>query len=356
VRTEIDSMDATGGVASRAIELHNQTGFAMKEVSVADATLIGLLAPGGVFKIPDSLWMNELLASLLAGSAMRGVRVVMVMPGGATAPSAAWMQMALMHDLASRVVAAGATLAPVLARSGGRLRLGIYDAHVGVDDLGQRIMALRARLGDTPFLRDLFAFEPAVYAMLDSLPLVLDMPVAGAGPAPPGEVAERPKLHMKGFLYMSGEAWARLVSGPPMALGMREYLVQRARQLRSGAAVQEDEMAQALQRIGAMTINPVLDTVPVAERNCRPGQTQCGGGRWAFYLQVGSLNQDYRSMMLDGEAAVLVSGWTSLYAAPDYILLLALAAWPEDQAALDRLLPPPTGMHLGLARWIHMLL
>jgi hypothetical protein len=75
-----------------------------------------------------------------------------------------------------------------------------------------------------------------------------------------------------------------------------------------------------------------------------------------FFLQVGSPNQDYRSMVLDGEAAVLVSGWTSLYAVPDFVLLTGLTTWPDTQGELDRLLPPPTPRQRAFAWWIRMLL
>ena len=352
VAEEIARMDSLGGASTRALQLHNLTGFAMKEVSVADATLFSLLPPGGVLKIPDSLWMNELLASLLAGSALRGVRVLMIMPGTATAPSAGFPQLALMHDLGSRVLVATDVLAPALLRTGGLLRLGIYDPNAGVTDLVARVRALRDRLAEAPFLRDLFAFGPGVYAMLDSVDTALPPQAAPVGDgAPPGEVAARPKLHMKGFLFVSREPWARLISGLPMGMCVREYIVQRARQLREGAAVDEDAMSDAMQRCGAAAINPVLESVPVAERNCPAGIVHCGGGRWAFYLQVGSLNEDYRSMGMDGEAAVLVSNWTSLIAVYDYVLLAGLAAWPETQADLNRLLTPPSSSHLSIARW-----
>ncbi len=77
-------------------------------------------------------------------------------------------------------------------------------------------------------------------------------------------------------------------------------------------------------------------------------------GRFAFFLQVGSPNQDYRSTVMDGEAAVLVSGWTSLYAVPDFVLLTGLVTWIDDQAELDRRLPPPSRMRRGIARWLRL--
>lgn len=54
--------------------------------------------------------------------------------------------------------------------------------------------------------------------------------------------------------------------------------------------------------------------------------------------------------MMDGEGAILVSGWTSLYALPDFVLLTGLCSWPERRDDLDRLLPPASGIRGLLAR------
>jgi hypothetical protein len=61
-------------------------------------------------------------------------------------------------------------------------------------------------------------------------------------------------------------------------------------------------------------------------------------------------------MALDGEAAVLVSGWTSLYAVPDFVLVCGLTTWPDTQEALDRLLPPPSLRQRAFAWWVRMVL
>ncbi|MBI2403707.1 MAG: hypothetical protein HYV20_13425 [Gemmatimonadetes bacterium] len=345
IRAEIDSMNAWGGAASRAVELHNGTGFALKEIMVAKATLFNLASPGAVLKTPDSLWLNELLAALLTGAALRGSRVLLIAPSVASAPQPSWGPMALAYDLLARVLAARFELAPEFAQAGGLLRVGIYRPEAGVDDLGYRLAAFHQALERYDFLRDLYPFDPGVSRMLDSV--VATSPLARrAGPAAGAEsvVALHPKLHFKGFLYVSREAWSGLMSGP-MALGFREYLLQRSRQLREGAEVGETAMADAMQLIGALAINPVLDTLPQEEVS-----------RWAFFLQVGSPNHNYRSMVMDGEAAVFVSGWTSLYALPDFVLLTGLVVWIDDQGELDQLLPRPSGLKRTLARWFRMAL
>ncbi len=351
VHAEIDSLDRWGGVASRAVELHNETGYALKEASVAKATLFNLMSPGGVVKVPDSLWLNEFLASLLVGGALRGVRVLVIAPSLAAAPAPGWT-MVLAHDLLSRLVALRQEFTPEIAAAGGLLQPGLYDPDIGVDALHQRVHALRQSLAAHPFLRDLYAFEPGVYQVLASADSVLESePASGtathtvAAPTPglPSDPRVRPKLHFKGFLYVSREGWARLIGGPAMTMGLRAYLEQRSRQVREGASIGEGPMADAMQQVGAVFITPGNLSVPPEEP-----------ARFAFFLQVGSPNQDYRSMVMDGEAAVLVSGWTSLYAVPDFVLLTGLVTWIDDQAELDRRLPAPGRLRRGIARWLRL--
>ena len=348
VKAEIDSMDAWGGVATRAIELENETGFGRKEISVADATLFSLLAPGSVMKIPDSLWLNELLASLFVGSALRGARVLIIAPSRASAPGKGWPTLALMHDLMSRLVALQRALAPEYARVGGFVRAGLYDPKAGVNDLFERVHALRDNLIATPFLRELYSFDPTVLQVLSDSTLTAPESTRRA----PGATVQ-PLLHMKGFLYISREAYARLISGPPMAYGLREFLKKWKEQLEPHKDVGVDAMADAMQLMGAQIINAVLDSLSDSERAC-PRPQHCPGLRWVFYLQIGSPNQDYRSMAMDGEAATLVTSWTALYGMPDFVLLTGLAAWPETQAELDRLLPPPDSRLLAAAWWVRM--
>jgi hypothetical protein len=344
VRLEIDSMDARGEVAVRAVELHNATGFGPKEISVAQATLFNLTSPGAVFKIPDSLWLNELFASLIAGAALRGTRVLPIAPSAASAPAPDW-GLAAIHHTFSMLIAFGRTMTPEIERAGGLLRPGIYDAHVGVHDLDARIAALADRLAQHTFLRDLY---PGLQAFLDELACA-DTSAAGTDGFSDGSVeptSTPTKLHLKGFLYVSGPAWSHLIEGAPLTDALRLYLRERDR-LQADHANESDEarMSRLLQRIGAGVINPVLDSLSLAERS-----------EWAFFLQIGSPNLDHRSMLLDGEVAALISGWTSLYAFFDFMLLLGLVDWVNDQQQLDALIPAPGWFRRFYTRFIRFAL
>jgi len=47
-------------------------------------------------------------------------------------------------------------------------------------------------------------------------------------------------------------------------------------------------------------------------------------------------------------------GGPCLYAVPDFVLLTGLVTWIDDQAELDRRLPPPSRMRRGIARWLRL--
>jgi phosphatidylserine/phosphatidylglycerophosphate/cardiolipin synthase-like enzyme len=349
VQAEIDSMDVWGGVATRALELHNSTGFGPKEIAVAQATLFNLTSAGAVFKVPDSLWLNELLASLLCGAALRGTRVLPIAPSAASAPAPAW-GLPGIHDVFSRMLSFSRHMAADIERAGGMLRPGLYHAESSVNDLPHRMTALAQNLQRHEFLRELYptllpalAADAAAAEAAAATPALLPAADAPVRPTPAAAPPAYAKLHFKGFLYVSAEAWARLLAGPPLIHGMRVYLDERGKQLATDQDADEKAMGEALQRIGVEVITPLIRDLPPEESS-----------RWVFFLQVGSPNLDYRSMLLDGEVAMLVSNWTSLYGALDFLLLTGLVSWIETQAELDALLPPPSRVRGRIARWIRL--
>ena len=61
----------------------------------------------------------------------------------------------------------------------------------------------------------------------------------------------------------------------------------------------------------------------------------------ASYAIVGSQNQDYRGMFMDGEVAMVFSGAESLVPLVDVAFLEGTVTWLQDRVTLNRLLPPP---------------
>jgi hypothetical protein len=70
----------------------------------------------------------------------------------------------------------------------------------------------------------------------------------------------------------------------------------------------------------------------------------------ASFALVGSQNQDYRGMFMDGEVAVLFTGATSLVPLVDLVFMVGTVTWVEDDATLDRLLPPVGELQRRISR------
>ncbi len=318
-----------------AMELHNLTGYQSKPINVARATLYNIMPPGSVVKIPDSLWGSALYAALLTGSAFRGVRVLLVAPSLVSAPSPGWPQMAVAHDLFARLVVIQQELGPELEASGGMLKTGIYNPGIGVFEVEARFGAAYRNGRRTPFMRRLFPISPTVESMLTQL---------GEAPQDPAvaRLAEQlsPKLHMKASFFATREGWDSLVSRPEMAGVFQAYMAQAGRNgLTQGMSVEEraDLISASSQAL-----------VDAFKRSLTPEARS----HVAYFLMVGSANMNYRSMLMDGEAAVLVSGWSSVVGLIDFSLIMNLSVWVDDLALLDDLLPPPSGFQRGAARML----
>jgi hypothetical protein len=76
----------------------------------------------------------------------------------------------------------------------------------------------------------------------------------------------------------------------------------------------------------------------------------------AFYLMLGSKNQNYRSMILDGEVTVILSGLSSLIAIVDFVSIVGQSTWVADLEELEVLLPDFGRLRRTLGQWIKLLL
>jgi len=326
---------ATPSGEQHAMELHNLTGYQSKPINVARAVLYNLMPPGSIVKIPDSLWGSALYAALLAGSAFRGVRVLLVAPSLVSAPSSGWPQMGITHDLFARLIVVQQELGPELEASGGMLKTGIYNPGLGVLEVEARFGAAYRNGRRTPFMRRLFPISADLESMLTTL---------SQAPQPPG--AERlveepsPKLHMKAGFFATREGWDSLISRPEMAGVFEAFMA----------------LAEANGRTQGMSMEARADLISASSQALvvafMRSLTPEARSRVAYFLMVGSANMDYRSMLMDGEVAVLVSGWSSVVALIDFSLVMNLSVWVDDLALLDDLLPPPTGFQRAVARMV----
>jgi hypothetical protein len=329
------------GVYNRALEAHNETGYGPKLTSVLKASLYNLMPPGTTIIMPDPVWQNPLWAGLLLGGALRGAVVIPISPSLKNAPSNDPVTMSRTHMIFSRLIAAQNMLRGEIETAGGLMRVGLYNPDVDVADIVGRAKAWNKQVRAHPFLREFLNFDPSIYDMVDEAgefmasegfeeEYVFDTPEVRA-----------PTIHLKAQFYASREAWADLMARPEWAKIIEEFGRQRAIQIKNAKTyVDVRDYAEAMRGLVVPMVKSYLEGLTPEERE-----------KAFMYLTVGSQNQDYRGMLMDGEVLYCVSGWGSMNGLLDFVFLMGLSEWPKTQEELDTLIPPPSGFQSGMARW-----
>ncbi|MGD8321429.1 MAG: hypothetical protein PVJ02_13270, partial [Gemmatimonadota bacterium] len=280
------------------MQLHNQIGFRFKAVSIFKATLYTLMPPGSIIKAPDSIWGSHLWASMLLGHTLRGGRSLVIAPAIANAPSSGFPQMAQAQDVLARLVVASTIFDEELKRTGGLLKVGLYDSTLPVGDVPGKLRAFTAKLETTPWLRDLYGFHPNVAAQLNEEAAALMEHGYERQYAEDGEIAP-PKLHMKANYFATKEAWDQLLSGPEVGLTLRIYfheLALRNLALSRGEYRDFHTMTEEL-------LPPAREVLRQYAARLTPEERS----RIALFFSIGSHNQNNRSMALDGEVSLIVA-------------------------------------------------
>ncbi len=329
-------LDARGSV----LQLHNETGFHAKPVNVSKAVLYSMMPTGSVIKVPDSLWQSYVYASLLAGSAQRGCKVMIIAPTKDSAPSGAAPTLARAHGLLGRLIVFSNAMDDVLEKNGGLLKIGLYAPQQGVGDIASRFR--QADETKVPWVSRVYPENPKAYAELENIDALLDSLGYSIQYLSQEEAEVKPKIHLKANFFASGTAWQKLLTRPELAPILRAHVEYLARQA-TPVNIQDQqpnvqEYPEALAEGWRDLIHGLQDDLVPPERE-----------ELIFFLTVGSTNMDYRSMVMDGEVQVLLSGWHSLFGFMDFMLLPGLCEWLETTEELDNLLPPPSGFVRGMA-------
>ncbi|HUF28923.1 MAG TPA: hypothetical protein VMM18_18220 [Gemmatimonadaceae bacterium] len=343
IRAELRRDDAQ---SLRALELHNGTGFAAKDVNVAKAVLYTLMPPGSVIKIPDSLWSGSFWGSALLGCAMRGVRVLIIAPAIENAPAQAFGTQGRSHELLWRLLTAERLLAPEIAASGGLLKVGLFAPDFEVTNIPAKVRAVEVTFSRHAWLRDLFGFPPSVYEELEVIASTLDPLFMRPGEPPEFEYDTRPQLHLKANFFASREAWT-LLSRPDWPGATWEFLQQRIAQVqtRNETVRTLDGGSDALLDAGRGMVQDWFARLDPDTRE-----------RVVFYTVVGSQNQNYRSMIIDGEVGLVISRWPSIIPYLDLISIVGQSHWLEQPSDLKGRLPESSAWRWRIGRWVKLVL
>jgi hypothetical protein len=335
---------AGGGQPIRALEIHNATGFDTKRINVAKAMLYTLMPPGSVIKIPDSLWNSAFWGSTLVGCALRGVRVLVIVPAADNAPAPGFGTLGRSQELLWRLITASRLLEDEIAVAGGLLRTGIFAPTSAVTDIPAKLRAARQTFADESWLRELFGFPAPVYAGLGELADQLET-ISMSAPSAPAEFEydAHSKLHLKANFFASYEGW-QLMTRPEWSDVTWEFVQQRVAQVQGRASAvdrfHEFPEADAFIDLADGMVQAWFDELDVRARE-----------RVIFYVMMGSHNQNYRSMVIDGEVSFIMSGWPAVIPYLDLISLVGQSRWVSTPDDLHGLLPVEPEWRRRLGRW-----
>ena len=308
---------------ARALQLTNGTGFQPKPIDVGKALLYSLMPRGSVIKIPDSLWNSFFYASLLSGACLRGATVLIVAPAPANAPSGGPPQLIREWELMTRLLAVRQLLAAPIAAAGGMLQVGLYAIPPDSNGMASRVRIWNEHVAATPFLRELMPFLPVAWPQADSV----------TPPAIPPDTAA-PKLHQKVQFLGTRPMWEAIVLAPEWPAFMAEYLAYR------GATYSPDNEATRADSLPAR-LQDMAQRIYAHTRGVEGA---------AEYVFMGSQNQDYRGMFMDGEVDLLFSGPETLVPLVDLIFIEGTTTWLTTQESLDAMLPPRSEWWRRVAR------
>jgi hypothetical protein len=334
----------------RAMQLHTETGFFDKPIEVSKAIFYTLMPPGSILQVPDSLWQNYLYASMLAGSSLRGCRVFVVSPALEHAPAGGAANMARAHDLMARLITFENILGEDIEAAGGVLAVGLYAPNQDVGDISGRY---RQALANRPsWMQRVY---PSTLKNRDAFADRLDSVLVDVGYVNPNDSreldSEKPKLHLKANFFASKAGWERLLTRPELA----NLLLQHAAYSATQAMVDDNASINDLPDVRnapAALKAAWRETIGSMILDCTPEELE----EIIYYFTVGSVNLDYRSMVLNAETMIIVSEWQALTGFMDFLLLPGLCEWVDTVDELDALLPAPSTMRRTISNFIRILL
>jgi hypothetical protein len=317
----------------------NDTGYGNKKATVLRAAMYNLARKGSILIAIDSLWLSDFWAGMFISAALRGAHVYPIAPSPENAPSSADFTLYLMQQNFELMLRAREFFEEELAKTGGTIRVGLYAHNVAVDAEAERLAAFLDGRRKHPFLKEDFPLHPAMLEQVRAYISEYD----GTGDRGQseaesnGETAEemRPFLHMKTQFFATDVAM-RIAALEEWVSTLRQYVEIRHQQL---AGVDTLGLTpDALTRVGhAANKRNVVEAFRAYLDTLEPDTRD----KAVYAFTIGSMNQDRRGMVSDGEVLAAVSGYFSLIAFLDMVFIVGTSSWPSDPEALEAIFPDP---------------
>jgi hypothetical protein len=248
-----------------------------------------------------------------------------------------------------RLIIAEHELGGELQAAGGALKSGLYDTDVAVGDLPGRVRQASEGFRSNPWLREILPVGPELMSVLDSADALFAEATGGREVEYLSDELEglvQPMLHLKTNFFMTGEAVDIFLQHPAFAEFARAFIVQRSLDQVSRADYRD------VRELNLTLTGPFLQLLADMAEEYGPELADRSVG----YFIVGSSNQDYRSMLMDGEAAVALAHRAAFNGFFDSIGIAGASTYLDSVEQLNRYLPYYTGMTWSLARWLKVAL
>lgn len=327
----LERLRAKGWTAT-ALEVHNTTGFGPKSANIVKAILYNLMPKGSHLYVPDCLWNGPFWGGMLVGAALRGCTVLVVCPAVEHTPSHAPYTMSRVNELFTRFVIIQNHMCEEIESAGGLFKVGIYSMNLDVGDIIGKIQAINDGIAKSEVFQKLFPFCPSVVKMIAEMPEFLTS--AGIKPSYlfEEEIKRKPQLHLKSQFFATGQTIKTATPLEGWEPVIRKYILCRTEQVAGNKIlVDAKDLRAELEK----------DTAALSA-SWGEGLTQRERDKAFLYLTVGSQNQDYRSMIMDGETLLVIGHTWAMIAYLDFVSLMGQTTWIEDIQQLEEFLPRRT--------------
>jgi len=318
----------TSGWTTRGMQVHNETGFGQKDATLIKAVIYTLMPKGSYLLAPDQVWSSPTWAGMLVGAALRGCSVFAISPSLLNAPVDVSAAMSRSNEIFRRLIYVENLMRDDIQEVGGRLKIGIYNVEVDVQDVVGRGKLLAENYAENPWLQEAFPFQSSVMELIHSFSGQLALKGVNPRYLREREDIRMPKLHRKTQFFASKEAMDTLVPLPEWGPLLEKFSLARIDQVQRETYLDSQRYQNLFIDEFRRLEEKWLASIPEKERE-----------KAILYLAVGSHNQDLRSQMLDGEVLFLVSEFDSLL------------GWVENIAWLELMLPRYEGFWFRIGQW-----
>jgi phosphatidylserine/phosphatidylglycerophosphate/cardiolipin synthase-like enzyme len=342
----VAALEARGATA-RVLQVHNRTGWGVKDATFVQMLLYDLAPPGTVLYVPDSVWTSFQWMAQLVGAALRGCHVYVVAPALENSPTAGYAAKSAMQELITRLLLIEEVFGDRIRRGGGDLRVGLFDREVALDDLPGLVSELEERFETHPFLQELFPFHQDTWAHLRSAARRVgdeasnegeDGTSEGFGSGSVRELDRRPLLHRKTQWIVDREVLRAVAASPDLSV-----LAARELELMAQGAGSVPSARDLFARERIETTRSLLRIY---------GGLEGVGPDPVLYFGTGSMNKNIRSMALDAEALAVVGGPWALQSLLDLVIFTGGVTWVSSPEEAEALLPPFSTFQRRISRWL----